>query len=42
MYYISDIVINGFWQRGTINCKFFDDVNIIIGKNGSGKTTFIN
>ncbi len=42
MYHISEIEIKGFWQRGEIKCKFFDDVNIIIGKNGSGKTTFIN
>ncbi|MFS7183546.1 AAA family ATPase [Serratia proteamaculans] len=42
MYKIHSITINGFWQRLNANCHFNDDVNIIIGRNGTGKTTFMN
>jgi ABC-type lipoprotein export system ATPase subunit len=36
------VEINGFWHRFDASCSFNSDVNIIIGKNGSGKTTFMN
>ena len=42
MYKIQSIAINGFWQRLDSFCSFNDNVNIIIGRNGSGKTTFMN
>ncbi|EGT5738490.1 ATP-binding cassette domain-containing protein, partial [Cronobacter dublinensis subsp. dublinensis] len=42
MYKIQSIAINGFWQRLNAVCSFNDDVNIIIGRNGTGKTTFMN
>lgn len=42
MYQISKVVIDGFWDSQKVEASFFDDVNIIIGKNGSGKTTFMN
>ncbi|EFB8839832.1 AAA family ATPase [Escherichia coli] len=42
MYKIQSIAINGFWQRLNALCSFNDDVNIIIGRNGTGKTTFMN
>ncbi|PWC10084.1 AAA family ATPase [Brenneria corticis] len=42
MYKINSVLINGFWQRFNANCHFNDDVNIIIGRNGTGKTTFMN
>ncbi|GCW57722.1 AAA family ATPase [Escherichia coli] len=42
MYKIQSVTINGFWQRLNCSCSFNDDVNIIIGRNGTGKTTFMN
>jgi len=41
-YKIKEVTIEGFWGRHNINSKFFDNVNIFIGQNGSGKTTFIS
>lgn len=42
MYYIERMEITDFWGKKNLECNFKDDVNFIIGKNGSGKTTFIN
>lgn len=42
MYYIDRVEITDFWGRKNLECNFKNDVNFIIGKNGSGKTTFIN
>ncbi|WP_312789266.1 AAA family ATPase [Sphingobacterium sp.] len=42
MLKIKDILIEGFWGTHTIKTNFKDDVNIFIGRNGTGKTTFIN
>ncbi len=42
MYWLDEIKIEGFWGKYKINTKFNKDVNIYIGKNGTGKTTFIN
>ena len=42
MYKIESVEIKGFWSRFDVNCNFNSDVNIVIGKNGSGKTTFMN
>ncbi|CNH75946.1 AAA family ATPase [Yersinia enterocolitica] len=42
MYKLLSVEINGFWQRLNAKCSFNDDVNIIIGRNGTGKTTFMN
>lgn len=42
MLKIKDIEINGFWGNHTIKTNFHDNVNIFIGRNGTGKTTFIN
>lgn len=42
MFYIENVEIINFWGKKNLNCKFNEDVNFIIGKNGSGKTTFIN
>lgn len=36
------IEIDGFWLTKKASAKFNDQVNIIIGKNGTGKTTFMN
>lgn len=42
MYKIDRVEIDGFWHRFDATCSFNPDVNIIIGKNGTGKTTFMN
>ncbi|MCT3899503.1 AAA family ATPase [Elizabethkingia anophelis] len=42
MLKIKDIEIRGFWGNHIIRTNFHDDVNIFIGRNGTGKTTFIN
>jgi ABC-type lipoprotein export system ATPase subunit len=42
MFIIDSIKITGFWGCETVTAKFFHDVNIYIGDNGTGKTTFIN
>lgn len=42
MFRIQSIEITGFWKTGIAKADFRNDVNIIIGKNGSGKTTFMN
>lgn len=42
MYKIKSVDIKGFWGRYNAECHFNGDVNIIIGMNGTGKTTFIN
>lgn len=42
MFKLKAIQIHGFWQTRTAKANLREDVNIIIGKNGSGKTTFMN
>lgn len=42
MYKIESVTINNFWHRFSASSNFNEDVNIIIGKNGTGKTTFMN
>lgn len=42
MYKIQSVKIDGFWQKYNAQCNFNPDVNIIIGRNGTGKTTFMN
>jgi predicted ATP-dependent endonuclease of OLD family len=42
MYKIESVNIDNFWQRYNASCSFNNDVNIIIGRNGTGKTTFMN
>ncbi len=43
MYKVESILIVGFWQsKKKASSRFKEDVNIIIGKNGTGKTTFMN
>lgn len=39
---IHSVRINNFWHRFNAACEFNEDVNIIIGRNGTGKTTFMN
>lgn len=42
MFKLKSIQITGFWNRKKTISEFRDDVNIIIGRNGTGKTTFMN
>lgn len=42
MNYIENVNIEGFWGEHSISFDFHDDVNFIIGINGSGKTTAVN
>jgi predicted ATPase len=42
MYKLLDVEITGFWGQHKIKTVFHDDVNIFIGRNGTGKTTFMN
>ncbi|PLW83643.1 ABC transporter ATP-binding protein [Kineobactrum sediminis] len=42
MFKVESVEIDGFWRRVDVQCGFNNDVNIIIGRNGSGKTTFMN
>ena len=39
---IKYISIKGFWGEYICRSEFNNDINIIIGKNGTGKTTFMN
>lgn len=42
MYHLKSIIIEGMWGNRTIKTDFNQDVNIFIGYNGTGKTTFLN
>ncbi|MDI5832294.1 AAA family ATPase [Shewanella xiamenensis] len=42
MYIIESVKVDGFWHRFVVNGEFKPEVNIVIGKNGTGKTTFMN
>lgn len=42
MFKLTSIEVTGFWGSKIARADFRDDVNIIIGKNGTGKTTFMN
>ncbi|MGV0996175.1 hypothetical protein [Empedobacter falsenii] len=42
MLKIKNIEIIDFWGSHRIYSEFHNDVNIFIGRNGTGKTTFIN
>lgn len=42
MYKVHSVKIDNFWHRFNASGEFNEDVNIIIGRNGTGKTTFMN
>ena len=42
MLKLKSIEIKGVWGYRTITTNFFDDTNVFIGNNGTGKTTFLN
>lgn len=39
---IKTVKIDGFWGDRSVSLDFTDDINFLIGVNGSGKTTIIN
>lgn len=39
---IKSVVIENFWGDKTVTLNFNDNINFLIGVNGSGKTTIIN
>lgn len=39
--YIKTVEVKGLWDVKDIHVNFYEDVNILIGGNGSGKTTFL-
>lgn len=41
-YYVAKIAIKQLWGERNITIRFQPDVNILIGPNGSGKTTILN
>jgi predicted ATP-dependent endonuclease of OLD family len=42
MNLIDSVEIYGFWGRKNVSIKFREDINFLIGPNGSGKTTILN
>lgn len=42
MFKIESVEISEFWHRFDAKCSFNPNVNIIIGRIGTGKTTFMN
>lgn len=42
MYKIKEVEIKNMWGESNIFSKLDSDINMFIGDNGSGKTTFIN
>lgn len=42
MFYISNVQISGFWGKHHVDVDLNREVNVFIGRNGTGKTTFIN
>jgi predicted ATP-dependent endonuclease of OLD family len=42
MFLIKSVHIEGFWGKYSVSTDLFSEVNIFIGKNGTGKTTFMN
>lgn len=42
MFKIQKVEIDGFWGNSYLETNLNESVNIFIGPNGSGKTTFIN
>ncbi len=40
--YINQLIIKGLWNRFDINWSLNPDVNILVGENGTGKSTILN
>ena len=42
MFFIESVQIDGFWTKYSAHVNLLNDVSILIGKNGTGKTNFLN
>ena len=42
MNFVEYFEVNGFWGDKTVRLPLYEDINFLIGSNGSGKTTVIN
>src|SRR6266480_5082001 len=42
MYILESLEVRHMWGNKSVDTNLFNDVNIFIGKNGTGKTTLIN
>jgi len=42
MNYLESVEILGFWGTKNVKLDFKNDINFLIGENGTGKTTIIN
>ena len=40
--YINQLIIKGLWNRFDVNWTLNSDVNILVGENGTGKSTILN
>jgi predicted ATPase len=40
--YINQLIIKGLWNRFDVNWTLNPDVNILVGENGTGKSTILN
>lgn len=40
--YINQVIINGLWNRFDVNWTLNPDINILVGENGTGKSTILN
>jgi predicted ATP-binding protein involved in virulence len=40
--YINRLVINGLWNQFDVDWNLNPDVNILVGENGTGKSTILN
>ena len=38
---IKRVFISNLWKYKNVDCSFNEDINILIGKNGTSKTTFL-
>ncbi len=41
-FIVTELEIKELWGRKTVGIKFKPDVNILVGRNGTGKTTVLN
>ena len=40
--YIKEVLVKNFWRRGDMLWRLDEDVNVLVGANGSGKSTILN
>jgi predicted ATP-binding protein involved in virulence len=40
--YIKEVLVKKIWRRGDMLWRLDEDVNVLVGANGSGKSTILN